>query len=160
MESTCPLPPQLQGKVKLSTVSLAHCDHTCDSSVGCLAESLLDQQDRLIESREAEKRVQNGGEIPEPQGVAAGTRDLSGRKGEWAPWGHGLTAAKPPITEEGKGETEIRSPCECEALVQFQTNTVAILQSLTEKNILWDDAWGQNSCESTHGGGREGGRDR
>ncbi|XP_041334716.1 matrilin-4 [Pyrgilauda ruficollis] len=35
--------------------------------------------------------------------------------------------------EEGKGETEIRSPCECEALVQFQTNTVAILQSLTEK---------------------------
>uniref|UniRef100_A0A8C0EQR1 Matrilin 4 n=1 Tax=Bubo bubo TaxID=30461 RepID=A0A8C0EQR1_BUBBB len=42
---------------------------------------------------------------------------------------------------EGKGETEIRSPCECEALVQFQTNTVAILQSLTEKNILWGDAW-------------------
>ncbi|XP_054074442.1 matrilin-4 [Rissa tridactyla] len=37
--------------------------------------------------------------------------------------------------EEGKGEMEIRSPCECEALVQFQTNTVAILQSLTEKNI-------------------------
>ncbi|XP_009707410.1 PREDICTED: matrilin-4 [Cariama cristata] len=35
--------------------------------------------------------------------------------------------------EEGKGEMEIRSPCECEALVQFQTNTVAILQSLTEK---------------------------
>ncbi|PKK23754.1 matrilin 4 [Columba livia] len=35
--------------------------------------------------------------------------------------------------EESKGETEIRSPCECEALVQFQTNTVAILQSLTEK---------------------------
>uniref|UniRef100_A0A8B9T2H9 Matrilin 4 n=1 Tax=Anas platyrhynchos TaxID=8839 RepID=A0A8B9T2H9_ANAPL len=32
---------------------------------------------------------------------------------------------------------EIRSPCECEALVQFQTNTVAILQSLTERNILW-----------------------
>lgn len=40
------------------------------------------------------------------------------------------------VTEEGKGETEIRSPCECDALVQFQTNTVAILQSLTEKNIL------------------------
>uniref|UniRef100_U3IKL1 Matrilin 4 n=1 Tax=Anas platyrhynchos platyrhynchos TaxID=8840 RepID=U3IKL1_ANAPP len=39
--------------------------------------------------------------------------------------------------EEGRGETEIRSPCECEALVQFQTNTVAILQSLTERNILW-----------------------
>ncbi|XP_032054181.1 matrilin-4 [Aythya fuligula] len=35
--------------------------------------------------------------------------------------------------EEGRGETEIRSPCECEALVQFQTNTVAILQSLTER---------------------------
>ncbi|NWQ82358.1 MATN1 protein, partial [Columbina picui] len=41
------------------------------------------------------------------------------------------------IAQESKGETEIRSPCECEALVQFQTNTVAILQSLTEKNILW-----------------------
>lgn len=37
--------------------------------------------------------------------------------------------------------TEIRSPCECEAVVQFQTNTVAILQDLTEKNILWGDAW-------------------
>ncbi|XP_034643725.1 matrilin-4 [Trachemys scripta elegans] len=35
--------------------------------------------------------------------------------------------------EEGKGEIEIRSPCECEALVQFQSNTVAILESLTEK---------------------------
>ncbi|XP_037733075.1 matrilin-4 [Chelonia mydas] len=35
--------------------------------------------------------------------------------------------------EEGKGETEIRSPCECEALVQFQSNTVAILENLTEK---------------------------
>uniref|UniRef100_A0A8C0J5G2 Matrilin 4 n=1 Tax=Chelonoidis abingdonii TaxID=106734 RepID=A0A8C0J5G2_CHEAB len=29
--------------------------------------------------------------------------------------------------EEGKGEIEIRSPCECEALVQFQSNTVASL---------------------------------
>ncbi|CAM4548481.1 unnamed protein product [Lepidochelys kempii] len=38
--------------------------------------------------------------------------------------------------EEGKGETEIRSPCECEALVQFQSNTVAILENLTEKHIL------------------------
>ncbi|XP_065270657.1 matrilin-4 [Emys orbicularis] len=35
--------------------------------------------------------------------------------------------------EEGKGEIEIRSPCECEALVQFQSNTVAILENLTEK---------------------------
>nr|XP_006121967.1 matrilin-4 [Pelodiscus sinensis] len=35
--------------------------------------------------------------------------------------------------EEGKGEMEIRSPCECEALVQFQSNTVAILEDLTEK---------------------------
>ncbi|XP_038225620.1 matrilin-4 [Dermochelys coriacea] len=35
--------------------------------------------------------------------------------------------------EEGKGETEIRSPCECEALVQFQSNTMAILENLTEK---------------------------
>ncbi|XP_074867509.1 matrilin-4 isoform X2 [Carettochelys insculpta] len=35
--------------------------------------------------------------------------------------------------EEGKGELEIQSPCECEALVQFQSNTVAILENLTEK---------------------------
>uniref|UniRef100_A0A8D2L8R6 Matrilin 4 n=1 Tax=Varanus komodoensis TaxID=61221 RepID=A0A8D2L8R6_VARKO len=38
--------------------------------------------------------------------------------------------------EEGKGETEFRSPCECEALVQFQSTTVAILEDLTDKNIL------------------------
>uniref|UniRef100_A0A8D0GG69 Matrilin 4 n=1 Tax=Sphenodon punctatus TaxID=8508 RepID=A0A8D0GG69_SPHPU len=38
--------------------------------------------------------------------------------------------------EEGKGETEIRSPCECEALVEFQSNTLAILENLTEKHIL------------------------
>lgn len=57
-------------------------------------------------------------------------------------WGHGSDCTQTPmVTEEGKGEMEIRSPCECEALVQFQTNTVAILQSLTEKNILWGDAW-------------------
>uniref|UniRef100_A0A8C8RK81 Matrilin 4 n=1 Tax=Pelusios castaneus TaxID=367368 RepID=A0A8C8RK81_9SAUR len=29
------------------------------------------------------------------------------------------------------------SPCECEAIVQFQSNTVAILENLTEKHILW-----------------------
>uniref|UniRef100_A0A8C0UCG1 Matrilin coiled-coil trimerisation domain-containing protein n=1 Tax=Cyanistes caeruleus TaxID=156563 RepID=A0A8C0UCG1_CYACU len=61
--------------------------------------------------------------------------------------------------EEGKGETEIRSPCECEALVQFQTNTVAILQSLTEKNILWGDAWacqGSEQQRTEHTWGREG----
>ncbi|KAH0619101.1 hypothetical protein JD844_018769 [Phrynosoma platyrhinos] len=39
--------------------------------------------------------------------------------------------------EEGKGETEFRNPCECEALVQFQTNTLAILEDLTNKNILF-----------------------
>ncbi|NWY33471.1 MATN4 protein, partial [Pheucticus melanocephalus] len=55
--------------------------------------------------------------------------------------------------EEGKGETEIRSPCECEALVQFQTNTVAILQSLTEKNILWGEAWAwQGAGDRAHMG--------
>ncbi|KFV59763.1 Matrilin-4, partial [Gavia stellata] len=55
-----------------------------------------------------------------------------------APQGCGSDCTQTPtVTEEGKGETAIRSPCECEALVQFQTNTVAILQSLTEKNILW-----------------------
>lgn len=42
------------------------------------------------------------------------------------------------ISEEGKGETEFRNPCECEALVQFQSNTLAILEDLTEKNILFD----------------------
>lgn len=40
------------------------------------------------------------------------------------------------ISEEGKGETEFRNPCECEALVQFQSNTLAILEDLTERHIL------------------------
>ncbi|XP_058033952.1 matrilin-4 [Ahaetulla prasina] len=35
--------------------------------------------------------------------------------------------------EEGIGITEIRSPCECAALVQFQSNTIEILQDLTNK---------------------------
>lgn len=76
--------------------------------------------------------------------MAAGTRDSCylGAGQSQAPWGHGSDCTQtPPVTEEGKGEMEIRNPCECEALVQFQTNTVAILQSLTEKNILWGDAW-------------------
>lgn len=81
---------------------------------------------------------------------------LSGSRGERALWGHGVTAAKPPVTEEGKGETEIRSPCECEALVQFQTNTVAILQSLTEKNILWGEAGLGRGLGTEHTSGREG----
>lgn len=142
MESACPLPPQLEGKVKLSTGCPWH-------TVTTPVTALWDAWQRagwisLTESREAEKRGQNCG-------VAAvgGCRDKGPVwEGEWAPWGHGLTAAKPPpMTEEGKGETEIRSPCECEALVQFQTNTVAILQSLTEKNILWGDAWAAQGAE-------------
>lgn len=36
--------------------------------------------------------------------------------------------------------------------MQFQTNTVAILQSLTEKNILWGDAW---ACQGTEQLSRE-----
>ena len=80
----------------------------------------------------------------QPQRVAVGTRDscCAGAGESRAPWGRGSDCTQTPtVIEEGKGETEIRSPCECEALVQFQTNTVAILQSLTEKNILWGDAW-------------------
>lgn len=80
-----------------------------------------------------------------------------GKPGTVGPWCD--CSQTPPVTEEGKGETEIRSPCECEALVQFQTNTVAILQSLTEKNILWGDAWacqGAGQLRTGHTRGREG----
>nr|XP_006010817.1 PREDICTED: matrilin-4-like [Latimeria chalumnae] len=35
--------------------------------------------------------------------------------------------------EEGKGETEIKDPCECENLVQFQTGTLATLEQLAQK---------------------------
>lgn len=79
-----------------------------------------------------------------PQRVAVGTRDscCAGAGESQVPQGCASDCTQTPmVTEEGKGETEIRSPCECEALVQFQTNTMAILQSLTEKNILWGDAW-------------------
>jgi len=78
------------------------------------------------------------------------------------PWGRGSDCTQTPVVaEESKGETEIRSPCECEALVQFQTNTVAILQSLTEKNILWVIAWacqgaGQAGDKTVHGEGKDG----
>lgn len=80
----------------------------------------------------------------QPWRVAVGTRDScrAGAGESHAPRGHASDCPQTPmVTEEGKGEMEIRSPCECEALVQFQTNTVAILQSLTEKNILWGDLW-------------------
>lgn len=94
------------------------------------------------------ERRRKWGECPRahvhPQWVAVGTRDwfCVGAGQSWVLWDHGSDCTQiPVVTEEGKGVTEIRSPCECEALVQFQTNTVAILQSLTEKNILWGDVW-------------------
>lgn len=81
---------------------------------------------------------------------------LCGRRGRTRHHGSVLlTVPKPPVAEESKGETEIRSPCECEALVQFQTNTVAILQSLTEKNILYVIP-GLARVQGSLGKGREG----
>ncbi|KAF5917497.1 matrilin-4 isoform X1 [Diceros bicornis minor] len=43
--------------------------------------------------------------------------------------------------EEGiSAGTELRSPCECESLVEFQGRTLGTLESLTQKHILW--GWG------------------
>uniref|UniRef100_A0A8C6FQN4 Matrilin 4 n=1 Tax=Moschus moschiferus TaxID=68415 RepID=A0A8C6FQN4_MOSMO len=40
--------------------------------------------------------------------------------------------------EEGIGAgTELRSPCECESLVEFQGRTLGALESLSQKHILW-----------------------
>uniref|UniRef100_A0A452RT70 VWFA domain-containing protein n=1 Tax=Ursus americanus TaxID=9643 RepID=A0A452RT70_URSAM len=40
--------------------------------------------------------------------------------------------------EEGIGAgTELRSPCECESLVEFQGRTLGALETLTENHILW-----------------------
>uniref|UniRef100_A0A7N4Q1K5 Matrilin 4 n=2 Tax=Sarcophilus harrisii TaxID=9305 RepID=A0A7N4Q1K5_SARHA len=38
--------------------------------------------------------------------------------------------------EEGKGVTELRSPCDCESLVEFQSSALAALGSLEQKHIL------------------------
>lgn len=35
--------------------------------------------------------------------------------------------------EEGKGEVEVKNPCDCENIVQFQTSTLALLQNLSTK---------------------------
>ncbi|KAG8519720.1 Matrilin-4 [Galemys pyrenaicus] len=41
--------------------------------------------------------------------------------------------------EEGiSAGTELRSPCECESLVEFQGRTLGALESLTQNHILWD----------------------
>lgn len=43
-----------------------------------------------------------------------------------------------PLAEEGIGAgTELRSPCECESLVEFQGRTLGTLESLSQKHILW-----------------------
>uniref|UniRef100_A0A7N5JIS6 Matrilin 4 n=1 Tax=Ailuropoda melanoleuca TaxID=9646 RepID=A0A7N5JIS6_AILME len=40
--------------------------------------------------------------------------------------------------EEGIGAgTELRSPCECESLVEFQGRTLGALETLTQNHILW-----------------------
>lgn len=40
--------------------------------------------------------------------------------------------------EEGiSAGTELRSPCECESLVEFQGRTLGALESLTQNHILW-----------------------
>lgn len=42
------------------------------------------------------------------------------------------------LAEEGiSAGTELRSPCECESLVEFQSRTLGALESLTQNHILW-----------------------
>lgn len=54
------------------------------------------------------------------------------------------------LAEEGiSAGTELRSPCECESLVEFQGRTLGALESLTQNHILW--GWGRR----LEGGGRD-----
>ncbi|KAF3824926.1 hypothetical protein GH733_010260 [Mirounga leonina] len=49
--------------------------------------------------------------------------------------------------EEGIGPgTELRSPCECESLVEFQGRTLGALERLTQNHILWAPGPGGPGC--------------
>lgn len=42
------------------------------------------------------------------------------------------------LVEESQGEVEVKDPCACENLVEFQQNTGSSLEQLTQKHILPD----------------------
>lgn len=41
-----------------------------------------------------------------------------------------------PSAEESQGEIEVKDPCACESLVEFQQATMNSLEQLTQKHIL------------------------
>lgn len=42
-----------------------------------------------------------------------------------------------PFAEESQGEIEVKDPCACESLVEFQQATMAALDQLNQKHILY-----------------------
>ncbi len=40
------------------------------------------------------------------------------------------------FAEESQGEIEVKDPCACESLVEFQQATMSSLEQLTQKHIL------------------------
>lgn len=41
-----------------------------------------------------------------------------------------------PSAEESQGEIEVKDPCACESLVEFQQATMNSLEQVTQKHIL------------------------
>ncbi|MBW00268.1 Matrilin-4, partial [Eschrichtius robustus] len=65
------------------------------------------------------------------------THLLENLKGSICPASHSPTLCA-RLPEEGiSAGTELRSPCECESLVEFQGRTLEALESLSQNHILW-----------------------
>lgn len=47
-----------------------------------------------------------------------------------------LIPCLPSAAEESQGELEVKDPCACDSLVEFQRATVSSLEQLTHKHIL------------------------
>lgn len=47
-----------------------------------------------------------------------------------------LNACLPSAAEESQGELEVKDPCACDSLLEFQRATVSSLEQLMQKHIL------------------------
>lgn len=47
-----------------------------------------------------------------------------------------LIVCPPPAAEESQGELEVKDPCACDRLVEFQQATMSSLEQLALKHIL------------------------
>lgn len=46
-----------------------------------------------------------------------------------------------PFAEESQGEIEVKDPCACESLVEFQQATMAAMDQLNQKHILYESVY-------------------